>query len=783
MDEDESKGELTRREFLGLGALAGGALGSLYFLQPDREKTGRLYAALTPEQERKLGVEEWYPTACGECPGGCSLLVRVMEGRAKVVQGNPLSSVNGTNTCTRGQASVQGLYNPDRVQQPLRRRGQSLVPISWQKAMNNIGPVVKQARKNDACLLVSRPVRGHMKWLMQEAGQWLGGREPVFWEAYKETSHREAVREVLGLDRLPYRDIENADCLVTFGARFLETWLSPVQFSRAYGRFRQGDAGSPSGRKQGRGIHLHVEPRMSTTAANADHWLPVKPGTEGLLAQYIAYRISEQRSGTIPGDWKSMIKPIERKEVVSRCDVPERKMKKLEDTLRDSTRPLFIGGGNSGAYTDGSRTLAWVESLNVLAENLDQAGGIQANPPSLLSELDRFKQEPTNQSESKKTAGFQRLEALGQSILEKETQISCLVVHDLDIIHQLPSGSNFRRAIQNVETIVHLSSYPNDTARVADYVLPIHTPLERWDDDVPEPAPGERSYSFGQPVVSPYYDTRHPGTVLLQLSRGANVDVPWERFEDLLKEDLKELYKQNRGRLSGLTFGQFKEGLTAKGGWFSSEESEVVGPPEAKPESFEAEAPSTILTGSDDLDKEASDGNTFYLVPYKSSLLKAGEGANRPWLQQAGDPVTTVAWQSWVELNSKTARNLGIGEGDVIEVRSSNGAIRVPAYPYEGIRPDTVAIPAGQGHERLGRYARNRGANPLSILEPEYDPVSGQLAWMETRVQLKKTGRTVEMAKFEGSDRDMGRDVIRLASASGVEKPITRMLRREDGDN
>ena len=78
--------------------------------------------------------------------------------------------------------------------------------------------------------------------------------------------------------------------------------------------------------------------------------------------------------------------------------------------------------------------------------------------------------------------------------------------------------------------------------------------------------------------------------------------------------------------------------------------------------------------------------------------------------------MTTVVWDSWVEINPKTAAELGISFGDLVEVTSPQGSLRLPAVIYPGIRPDMVAIPLGQGHTGGGRYAKGRGANPLALL-------------------------------------------------------------------
>ena len=103
----------------------------------------------------------------------------------------------------------------------------------------------------------------------------------------------------------------------------------------------------------------------------------------------------------------------------------------------------------------------------------------------------------------------------------------------------------------------------------------------------------------------------------------------------------------------------------------------------------------------------------FMLHLYPSAAFCRRPHAHLPWLQEMPDPMTTVMWGSWVEINPEMAHTLEIHEGDVLTISSPLGIIELPAFLYPGLRPDVIAIPVGQGHTQFGRYAQNRGANPL----------------------------------------------------------------------
>ncbi|WP_322510207.1 molybdopterin dinucleotide binding domain-containing protein, partial [Anaerolinea sp.] len=144
---------------------------------------------------------------------------------------------------------------------------------------------------------------------------------------------------------------------------------------------------------------------------------------------------------------------------------------------------------------------------------------------------------------------------------------------------------------------------------------------------------------------------------------------------------------------------------------------------------------------------EAVEEKTFHLMVYPTQIGD-GSGANRPWLQETPDPMTTVMWNTWVEINPKTAEELGIHNDDIVRLVSSAGQIEAVAYLYPAIRPDTVAIPFGQGHTALGRFAEGRGVNPVVLLQTQTN-AAGDLAVGDTRVRIEPTGKRRPLARLE----------------------------------
>ena len=133
--------------------------------------------------------------------------------------------------------------------------------------------------------------------------------------------------------------------------------------------------------------------------------------------------------------------------------------------------------------------------------------------------------------------------------------------------------------------------------------------------------------------------------------------------------------------------------------------------------------------------------------------------------------MTTIVWDSWVELHPKTAAKLGIVEGDIIEVTSRSGSIKAQAYLFPGIHPDAVSMPLGNGHVAMGRWAKDVGVNAFGILDQVVDKETGELAFNETRVKISKTGKRVIVVKDEGfiGGSQAGNKIAVRASTDEVE--------------
>jgi anaerobic selenocysteine-containing dehydrogenase len=293
---------------------------------------------------------------------------------------------------------------------------------------------------------------------------------------------------------------------------------------------------------------------------------------------------------------------------------------------------------------------------------------------------------------------------------------------------------------------------------MADLILPTSTYLESWGDDVPDPGVGFPVASISQPVVATLYDTLPAGDIMLSLARQVGGELPvamsWATMEEFVKQRWREEYEQRGAEAGDQVFEEF---------WQAALEAGVWGQPGATTgDQLVPSSSANIAAIANPLSEFAGDDNEYPLVlhPFLTATFFDGRGANLPWLQELPDPMTSVVYGSWVELNPKTADELGIRDGDVLEVESAAGAVRVPALIFPAISPGVVAIPIGQGHAAYGRYARDRGVNPIHIVASLIDDQTGDLAWAATRVKIMKTGERLQIVKTGGVSRTLGRQIM-----------------------
>lgn len=739
--------ELTRREFFKKAGILGTAL-ALSGCGGNRAEQ-RLVPFLKPPEEQVAGVFTSYASLCRMCPAGCGVLVKTMGGRAHKLEGNPRHPLNEGRLCARGQAGLQLLYNPDRLTGPQVRaggRGSAFQSTTWDDAVKRLAEALKKAsgagkdrvavyggQLPDNQYSVALALLAGLRGQSTPAGVDTG-RVPVVWNLQRacdgEVLLRNAMQSLWGEHRLPFFDLAAADMVVSFSADLFETWLSPVYFGRSYGALRR--AGETS-----RGYFVQVQPRLSLTGVSADEWYAPPPGREAEVALVLGRVILDEGLAAAgrPAGVDDVFAGVDARKLAGDLGLRFESLQHLARNLARAQAPLVIPGGGLGGHTNAQAAVDAVLALDLLV-------GADGKTLRLSPAAPDARFAPTEQVSS-----FAQVQQLVTDMASGGVDV--LLVLDGDPAHDLPAALGFRIAAAKVPLIVDFASLPTDTGEeLADLRLPAPTYLETWGYQVPQPGATAAVVGAQQPVIRQVHDTRSPVDVLLAAGKAASETVaqllPWDTELAFIKDRVVGLGSLAGGSIESTDPAVFYAQWQQFGGWWSSQPEKALGP---------AKAPGSVnLSSSPGQSGAAPGGRSFLLHVYPSMFLAEGRGAALPWLQEAADTMTTVMWQSWVEVNPAVAADLGIVTGSVLKVTSSAGSVEVPAYVYFGIGPDMVAMPLGQGHTASGRYASKRGVNAADLLTIVTTDGTGDLAWGATRVTLEKTGRSATLARLEGSE-------------------------------
>ena len=641
----------------------------------------RIIPYVVPPEDDVPGVATWYATTCRECPAGCGMRVRTREGRPVKVEGNPEHPVNRGRLCIRGQASLQGLYNPDRIRGPRQREvmnaaaGQSrLTRVEWEAALIALTDRVQKVReagRSNRIAIVTPLLTGALDRLFDTWTTAVGGARRFRYEPFGYEAIRTAGRIAFGREAVPHFDFTRADVLVSFGADFLETWLSTVEYSSAFSEMHrlQGD---------GTSRFIHVDPRLSLTASSADEWLQTVPGTEILVAlAMVQVIVAERRSQgisdrdlTIVSD---LVAPYSPDQSAARTGISAGKLAEVARLFSDPQagrgRSLAIGGGVASTGSNATALQVALNLLNYVAGNVGTT--VQFGPDASYGRASRYRD----------------LSELVTSM--RAGEIDILITHDVNPMFTLPAALGFEAALARVPFVASFSNSLDETTARAHLVLPTHSPLESWGDE--EPRIGVRGLT--QPVMAGAFDSRHVGDLLLDVGRRLGEDVagalPAEGFYEYLRSEWRSLHEgEQKAGAPGSNFdGYWADALQRGGVWTATL-------PDPETVTLRADV-AKMAFGTAQI---AGPEDGLVLMPYASLHFYDGRGANRSWLQEIPDPVTKAVWSSWAELHPDTAKSLGADEGQLVTVESPHGKLDVPVVLNGTLRPGVIAIPIGQGH-------------------------------------------------------------------------------------
>jgi anaerobic selenocysteine-containing dehydrogenase len=722
-----------------------------------------------------------------------------MDGSLVEIGGNPLHPMNRGGMCPRGVAGVQALYHPDRISSPLERVGPrgsgDWRPIGREEALAAIGHrlgALRSGGRPEALALLSGYCAGTMSDLWDQFLTSFGSPNRIR-EEYDDGT--DLVMDLMhGVRRQPGYDLEHARFVLSFGAHLFESWWSPLQASVAFSGKGNGSGERPR--------FVQVDTRFSRTAAASQDWVGVHPGTHATLALGMAYvlirdglvdeRFLEQHvagyedftdaQGRRRSGYRSLVtRGFRTEEVSAVTGVSVERVTSLAREFGRAGLSVAVCGSDVTRSSDGLLAGLAVHSLNVLVGATSRVGGVMFGDAPPLRPL------PPPASDATARAGLARgslglsgvpfgegeaslrfAEALARS---PETPIESLLLYYADPLSSSRRPDVWAEALEKIPFVVSFSPFLDETSKHADLILPDLLPYERWQDAPAPPSYPYPVWGVARPLVEPHAGGTHTGDAVLALTRSLGGPVaeslPFESFEDLLRDRARGLFTASRGMSLGDEFGRrhhsqmeqrgwwlpehrdfdsFWSAVVERGGWMDlfyddADPARVsrkpsgridLMPPELLEELEREERPEALYGRVEARPNGTHESDALLLIPYRVSTLSSGTLPLQRWLAEQPAVLPEVQWAPWVEVSPETAHALGLGDGATVHVVSEHGRLPARLTVFHGTAPGTVGVPYG---------LRQRGgevANPFRLLDGAADPLTGLESWFSTPVRLER---------------------------------------------
>ena len=759
--EEKSRGWLvSRRSFL---AISGCALAAIAASQLLRKPEASLIQPLLSSQEASHIDEKYVVTSCLNCSGRCAITVRVVNGKAVKIAGNPLSQASEGTVCPRAHIGLQVLYDPERIRTPLKRtntaKGRGVdpgwAPVSWEEALSEVAGRLHELRSRaepEKLLVFSGLTSRSSEDMILRFAQAYGTPNVVSDEG------DEAERTGRWLADGNYAefsyDLGKANYVLSFGASLLESETPLSTALRHWGRMRR--------EKPNRGKVVVIDPRYSVTAARADEWLPINPGTDAALALGIAHVIIAE--GLYDADFiANHCSGFDKfKELVSAGYSPAQVARitgidaeVIGRIAREfaQTRPAiaWVGRGAS-AWQNGAYTSFAIYCLNALVGSLDVPGGViypefpaYREMPAVIEDEIARKGRASPLLAADNSLARPAINQIPEAISsDNPYPVEMAIGFDSNFNMSLPSSANWDEALKEIPFYVHLSPFPSEMAQYADILLPTTTYLEEWGYEHGLTIPTE--VRLRQPAVEPQFEAKSIADVVFELARktgdsvarsfaGVGDDaegfvryrtsnlIDWDELQEKGVWEGADYEYQKHSRIIKTPSGKFE--FYSEGYQNLLAEKGV----KARPEAFlpHYEAPEYFGENKD---------YPLTLVTYHPVMDIRNGSQNYPWAQEVYLVEHGRGWNNFVEVNSETARTYGFKDGDMVWVESPFGKLKVKARVFEGIHPGVVAIALGQGHYAYGRWQKSIGVNPNDILGVAFDRLSGGAASFNTRIRI-----------------------------------------------
>lgn len=646
------------------------------------------------------GVAVHYATTCNECAAGCGVIVKTREGRPVKLEGSARHPLSQGGMCALGQASIQGLYHPERQKTPLIRYGKRQDPADWSSVYQKIAEKVGDSTKIG---ILTGGSTGFQQQFFKAVLKKLGASENNLytWESNSlYTAIGKAHELAFGQEGLPRIEFRKTNLVVSLGSDFLELGTSPTFHAKTFTK-----ALSYINGKMGQLVQF--EATYSLTGTKASKRVVIPPGYEFTVALLLLRSLLAAEGVRGEARDKEQAKQI-LAQVEGELAVAEKALSFSRHDFDALAKDMLaqnavILAGSSASFDENSTKL---QLVTILLNLLTGAYGSSLlfdrgwmTQPVKIGDMERFLTEAEN--------------------------LDVLFVIDTNPIFSCPPSWGVKEKLEKVKTVVSVQAFPNEVDDLAKFSLPGYHYLEAWGDE--QPFAG--FWSLRQPAVRATTDCRQAEDVLLWVLAHLNKPFGFPDYRAYLEEQYKSVFKQTGMQADYKKFYKaiLRQGFVIKLDKRTQAPLAVI----ATHVSYKAPTPGLKLLSPLD------------------HRLQDGRGAHLPVLQDIGDGMTTIAWDSWLAIHPDTATKLHIKRNQLVELTTEAGTIKVAAFPLPGIHPDALIVPRGNGHKGGSKISGGVGVDPLVVYPKAKDELSASPKTSDISVKITPTNEWYRLAAMQ----------------------------------
>ena len=677
------------------------------------------------------GISNYYASTYVSDGDVVPVVVKQREGRPIKIEGNTLSPLTEGGTSAQVQASVLDLYDTSRLRYPMASGKEATFEVIDKMIADDLAALAGKP----LVLLTSSLTSPTTKQIITEFLAKYPGSKHVQYDAVSYSGMLQANESSYGKKALPSYHFENAKVIVSLGADFLGTWLSPVVFAKQYAQTRKINAEKPEMSK-----HFQFESYMSLTGANADERFMHKPSETGAVALALLAAVGGSVTSNLKGAAADGVK------------------KAAKELMANKGAALVVCGSNdvnvqiivnaiNEAVGAGGKTIDWSSIANYRQ-------GVDADMTTLVNDL---------------TAG----------------NVGALLIYGPNPAYNYFAADKFKAGIKKCPVTISFNEKMDETTELCKYILPAHHWLESWGDAEPQTG----LISLMQPLIHPLFKTRQFEDSLLKwidTSKGNGV-----------KDSSATATKSTAAGNDYQTY--FKNYWTAKVGGADNFnialQDGVIHPSSATSQATSDSTVVKAITSSVSMSGGSFSGNVAdaaskiaaiksggnEVVLYQKVSLGTGNHANNPWLQELPDPISKATWDNYAMISpamGKSLFNIDIfnrndtdkyevkPEKPVVKITTNGKTVTLPVLIIPGIHPEVIALAVGYGRisnaadktaEYIGRAANGAGVNvyPLATYN------GATVDYYSINTTIEKTGDTYPVAQSQVHNVTEGRPVIR----------------------